>query len=159
MSEISIDDFLKSIPDVEGLDKNKLKEQYNSIEEPEEQLKFMQKLYKQAEARYEDLKARQVKEERAARTRRLIKLGGLVESVLGSDIDENEFRELLYDVKNLKTSNDSIYIQIGAAMERILDRELISQDVQRFINFIQYQEKGNYFSNAMNRGYTSNNEQ
>ena len=47
MSDISIDDFLDSIPDVEGIDKYELKKKFNSIEDPEEQLRFMQKLHDQ----------------------------------------------------------------------------------------------------------------
>ncbi len=151
MKDISIDEFLKSIPDAQGINKEKIKKEYNQIEDPEEQLKYMQKLYDQAKERYEDLKARKSKEERAARTRRLVELGALAESVLGSDIDHNYFRELLEDVKELKDTDDQIYIRIGRAVEKELNRKIDESDIQRFINFLQYQDRqGLYFIKHMN---------
>ena len=151
MKDISIDEFLDSIPNVDGINKEKIKKEYNKIEDPEKQLQYMQKLYNQAKARYEDLKARQSKEERAARTRRLIELGALVELVLGSDINHDYFRELLEDVKQLKNTDDQIYIRIGRAVEKELRREVNENDIQRFINFLVYQDrKGNYFIDYMN---------
>ena len=151
MKDISIDEFLDSIPNVDGINKEKIKKEYNKIEDPEKQLQYMQKLYDQAKARYEDLKARQSKEERAARTRRLIELGALVELVLGSDINHDYFRELLEDVKQLKNTDDQIYIRLGRAVEKELRREVNENDIQRFINFLVYQDrKGNYFIDYMN---------
>ena len=159
MSDISIDDFLDSIPDVEGIDKYELKKKFNSIENPEEQLRFMQKLHDQAKARYEDLKARKSKEERAARTRRLVELGALVESILGTEVDHDYVYALLNTIKNSYYGNINVYKAIGAAAEQKLNRSLVKEDLQRFINFIDYQERaGSYFSKAMNRGYDPNNQ-
>ena len=154
MNDMNIDEFLDSLPNIDGLDtdkKEEIKKEYNSKKTPEEQLAYMQKLYNQAKARYEDLKARQSKEERAARTRRLIELGALVELVLGSDINHDYFRELLEDVKQLKNTDDQIYIRLGRAVEKELRREVNENDIQRFINFLVYQDrKGNYFIDHMN---------
>lgn len=154
---MNIDEFLDSLPNTEGLDQEKkeeIKKEYNSKKTPEEQLSYMQKLYDQAKARYEDLKARQRKEERAARTRRLIQIGGLVESILGSDLDQDYLYALLNTVKNSYSGNQGIYNSIGAAAENILQRRLVPEDLQRFIDFLNYQERaGSYYSNRMNRGY------
>lgn len=157
MNDMNIDEFLDSLPNTDGLNadkKEEIKKEYNSKKTPEEQLAYMQKLYDQAKARYEDLKARQRKEERAARTRRLIQIGGLVESILGSDLDQDYLYSLLNTVKDSYYGDQGIYNSIGLAAERKLNRRLVPDDLQRFINFINYQDNaGSYFTNAMNRGY------
>lgn len=157
MNDMNIDEFLDSLPNIDGLDtdkKEEIKKEYNSKKTPEEQLAYMQKLYDQAKARYEDLKARQRKEERAARTRRLIQIGGLVESILGSDLDQDYLYALLNTIKDSYYGNTGIYNSIGAAAEQKLNRSLVKEDLQRFINFLDYQERaGSYYSKAMNRGY------
>ena len=157
MDNMNIDEFLDSLPDTEGLDQEKkeeIKKEYKSKKTPEEQLAYMQKLYDQAKARHDDLVARQKKEVRAARTRRLIQIGGLVESVLGSDLDQDYLYALLNTVKDSYYDNQGIYNSIGAAAESKLKRKLVPEDLQRFISFLDYQERaGSYYSKAMNRGY------
>ena len=152
MKEISIDDFLDSIGNVKGINKDEIKKKYNSLESYEEKQEYMKKLLAQAEARYKDLKARKSKEERAARTRRLIQIGGLVESVMGREYPEEEqnaLREQLYLLKDREEIFDT-RTQIGEVAERILGRSFESRDIQRFQNFLLGQEhRGGYYSKAM----------
>ncbi len=152
MRDVSIDEFLDSIPDVDGINKEKIKKEFNALTEPEEQLAFMQKLYDQAEARLKDLKSRKSKEERAARTRRLIQIGGLVESVMGREYSADDLdilREQLYTVKADSESMD-VCLQIGRIAERVLGRSLCTEDLQPFQNFLLGQEhRGNYYTKAM----------
>lgn len=152
MRDVSIDEFLDSIPDVDGINKEKIKKEFNALTEPEEQLAFMQKLYDQAEARLKDLKSRKSKEERAARTRRLIQIGGLVESVMGREYSADDLdilREQLYTVKADSESMD-VCLQIGRIAERVLGRSLSPEDLQPFQNFLLGQEqRGNYYTKAM----------
>jgi Conjugal transfer protein TraD. len=152
MRDVSIDEFLDSIPDVDGINKEKIKKEFNALTEPEEQLTFMQKLYDQAEARLKDLKSRKSKEERAARTRRLIQIGGLVESVMGREYSADDLdilREQLYTMKADSDSSD-VCMQIGRIAERVLGRSLRPEDLQLFQNFLLGQEqRGNYYTKAM----------
>ena len=153
MGEISIDDFLDSIGEVKGINKVDIKNKYNSLSTYEEKKVFMEKLLAQAEARYNDLKARKSKEERATRTRRLIQIGGLVEFVMGREYPEEEqniLREQLYLLRDNQEYSDT-RLQIGEIAERILGRPFSPEDVQRFQNFLLGQEKrGGYYSGAMN---------
>ena len=152
MKEISIDDFLDNIGNVKGINKDEIKRKYNSLESYEEKQEYMKKLLAQAEARYKDLKERKSKEERAARTRRLIQIGGLVESVMGREYPEEEqdvLREQLYLLKDCEELFDT-RTQIGEVAERILGRSFESRDIQRFQNFLLGQEqRGGYYSKAM----------
>lgn len=153
MGEINIDDFLDSIGDVKGINKEEIRKRYNALPSYEEKKEYMEKLLAQAEARYKDLKARNNKEERAARTRRLIQIGGLVESVMEREYPECEqsiLREQLNMLKENDFYSDTRY-QIGEIAERILGRTFNPEDIQRFQNFLLGQEqRGGYYSDAMN---------
>ena len=87
----------------------------------DERIADIQKRQEQLKAQEKALKKRQSEEMRKKRTRRLIELGGIVESVLG--------------------------------------RETEDEDKMRFLNFLKKQEaNGNYFTNAMNMGITTEDE-
>lgn len=79
----------------------------------EERIAELQKKQEQLKAKEKALKAKQSQQERKARTKRLIEIGGAVESVLGKPIPK--------------------------------------EDLPKLINFLkQQEERGQYFSRAMN---------
>ena len=65
----------------------------------DERIAELQKRQDQLKAQERDLKKRQTAEERKKRTRRLIELGGIVESVLGRPTTDQDKDRLLYFLK------------------------------------------------------------
>lgn len=65
----------------------------------DERIAELQKRQDQLKAQERDLKKRQTAEERKKRTRRLIELGGIVESVLGRPTTDQDKVRLLYFLK------------------------------------------------------------
>ena len=61
----------------------------------QERLDELEETQSQINARRKDLRAKIRKEERNKRTKRLVKLGGAVESVLGKPIEEEDLPKLL----------------------------------------------------------------
>ncbi len=61
----------------------------------EERIAKLQEKQKQLKAQEKALKARQSQEERKVRTKRLIKIGAAVESVLGRPIEEEDIPNLI----------------------------------------------------------------
>ena len=72
----------------------------------DERIAELQKRQDQLKAQERDLKKRQTAEERKKRTRRLIELGGIVESVLGRPtVDEDKIRFLNFLKKQETNGN------------------------------------------------------
>ena len=152
---IDIESFLSTIPNnTEGINKEKIRKEFRALDgDLEGQLAYMQRLFDQAEARAKDLRARQSQEDRKARTRRLIKLGALVESALGTpDINHDA---LYIQLQRLQETVDSqaeaLLSSFGQAVQNALKRPLTNEDLQHFVRFLNYEEeRGSYFSAWMN---------
>lgn len=65
----------------------------------EERIAELQKRQEQLKAQEKALKAKQSQAERKARTKRLIEIGGAVESVLGNPIEKNDLPKLIAFLK------------------------------------------------------------
>lgn len=65
----------------------------------EERIAELQKRQEQLKAQEKALKAKQVQAERKARTKRLIEIGGAVESVLGKPIEKQDLPKLISFLK------------------------------------------------------------
>lgn len=65
----------------------------------EERIAELQKKQEQLKAQEKALKAKQVQAERKARTKRLIEIGGAVESVLGKPIEKQDLPKLISFLK------------------------------------------------------------
>lgn len=65
----------------------------------EERIAELQKRQEQLKAKEKALKAKQAQAERKARTKRLIEIGGAVESVLGRAIEKDELPKLIAFLK------------------------------------------------------------
>lgn len=61
----------------------------------EERIAILQKRQEQLKAQEKALKAKQAQAERKARTKRLIEIGGAVESVLGQPIEKEDLPKLI----------------------------------------------------------------
>lgn len=151
--EFSISRFLAELPDTQELNKELIKERYEALEgDYAAQAAYIDKLHQQAVARATDLKRQVKKQERAARTRRLIQLGALVESVMGENIDHDLFREDLKLLYERWDKDAQIYMAIAGIAEQFLGREFTEADVQRFHNYLQKEENaGHYYSSYMNK--------
>ena len=66
----------------------------------------LQKKQEQLKAQEKALKKRQSEEERKKRTRRLIELGGIIESVLGRDTTEEDKIKLMNFLKKQEANGD-----------------------------------------------------
>lgn len=65
----------------------------------EERIAELQKRQEQLKAQEKALKAKQLQAERKARTKRLIEIGGAVESVLGKPINKEDLSKLISFLK------------------------------------------------------------
>lgn len=65
----------------------------------EERIAELQKRQEQLKAQEKALKAKQAQAERKARTKRLIEIGGAVESVLGNPIEKQDLPKLISFLK------------------------------------------------------------
>ncbi len=153
---IDIESFLSTIPNnTEGINKEKIRKEFRALDgNLEGQLAYMQRLFDQAEARAKDLRARQSQEDRKARTRRLIKLGGLVESALGTpDINHDAlYIQLQRLQETVDPQAEALLSSFGQAVQNALKRPLTNEDLQHFVRFLNYEEeRGSYFSGWMNK--------
>lgn len=129
----------------------------------EEKLRKIEEKEKQLKAKRRKLIAQHSQEERKARTRRLIQLGGIAEKYLGvmdSEEDQERFAQdlmIIQAIRQEETENDpytketvQLAIQIKQAIEKQLHRSLKPADKKRLQTFLEIQdERGDYFKNAM----------
>lgn len=129
----------------------------------EEKLRKIEEKEKQLKAKRRKLIAQHSQEERKARTRRLIQLGGMAEKYLGvldSAEDQTRFSQdlMLIQVLRQEEPGDKPYtkealqiaLQIKRTIEKQLHRPLKPEDVQRLQTFLEKQDKrGNYFKDTM----------
>lgn len=129
----------------------------------EEKLRKIEEKEKQLKAKRRKLIAKHSQEERKARTRRLIQLGGMTEKYLGvldSAEDQTHFAQdlMLIQVLRQEETRDEPYTKealqiallIKKAIEKQLHRTLKKADVNLLRTFLEKQdERGDYFKDAM----------
>lgn len=129
----------------------------------EEKLRKLDEQEQQLKAKRRRLIAQHSQEERKARTRRLIQLGGMAEKYLGvldSEEDQARFAQdlmIIQAIRQEETENDpytketvQLAIQIKQAIEKQLHRPLKQADVKRLHTFLEKQdERGDYFKDTM----------
>lgn len=129
----------------------------------EEKLRKIEEKEKQLKAKRRKLIAQHSQEERKARTRRLIQLGGMTEKYLGvldSEEDQARFAQdlmLIQVLRQEETKNKpytkealQIALQIKKTIEKQLRRPLKEADVNLLHTFLEKQdERGGFFKDAM----------
>lgn len=129
----------------------------------EEKLRKIEEKEKQLKAKRRKLIAQHSQEERKARTRRLIQLGGMAEKYLGvldSEEDQARFAQdlmLIQVLRQEETKNKpytkealQIALQIKKTIEKQLRRPLKEADVNLLHTFLEKQdERGGFFKDAM----------
>lgn len=129
----------------------------------EEKLRKIEEKEKQLKAKRRKLIAKHSQEERKARTRRLIQLGGMAEKYLGvmdSEEDQARFAQdlmIIQAIRQEETENDpytkealQIALLIKKAIEKQLHRPLKKADVNLLRTFLEKQdERGGFFKDAM----------
>lgn len=129
----------------------------------EEKLRKIEEKEKQLKAKRRKLIAQHSQEERKARTRRLIQLGGMAEKYLGvldSEEDQARFAQDLMliqvlrqeETKNKPYTKEALQtaLQIKKTIEKQLRRPLKEADVNLLHTFLEKQdERGGFFKDAM----------
>lgn len=129
----------------------------------EEKLRKIEEKEKQLKAKRRRLIAQHSQEERKARTRRLIQLGGMAEKYLGildGEEDQARFAQdlMLIQVLRQEETEDKPYTKealqiallIKKTIEKQLHRPLKKADVNLLHTFLEKQdERGDYFKDAM----------
>lgn len=129
----------------------------------EEKLRKIEEKEKQLKAKRRKLIAKHSQDERKARTRRLIQLGGMTEKYLGvldSAEDQTHFAQdlMLIQVLRQEETRDEPYTKealqiallIKKAIEKQLHRPLKKADVNLLRTFLEKQdERGGFFKDAM----------
>lgn len=106
----------------------------------EKKIEEMKKKQEEYKAREKQYRARQSQAERKVRTKRLIEVGAVVESLVGQPVDKDKLPSL------------RVPFQLMKALEQILERPIQESDVPKLVAFLKSQEeRGGWFTKAMGK--------
>lgn len=105
----------------------------------EDRLESIRKKQAQLKAQEKELEGRLTEKDRKARTKRLIEVGAVVESLVGYPVDKDQLPTL------------RLPFQLKNELEQLLGRPFQENDLPKLIAFLKSQEsRGGWFSKSMN---------
>lgn len=121
------------------------------LDELQEKKATAEKKLKQLQMQEKDLVKKRNAEDRKARTRRLIILGGAIEAAMKRPVLESEIEKIAAVTAAALKDRSLDELALVAVIEDILGRRIRPDDVRRIRLYLEHQEeRGFYFSSWMN---------